>query len=59
MERKTTEWTFQGTKKQNLIQENLDMAKKGNFKRETESLLQAAQINTIRTNFVKAKKDKA
>ena len=32
--------------------------KKGNLKRETESLLIATQNNTIRTNYVKGKIDK-
>ena len=32
--------------------------RKGNFKRETESLLIAAQNNTIRTNHIKARIDK-
>ena len=32
--------------------------RKGNFKRETESLLRAAQSNTIRTNQIKARIDK-
>ena len=32
--------------------------RKGNFKRETESLLIAAQNNAIRTNLIKAKIDK-
>ena len=32
--------------------------RKGNFKRETESLLIAAQDKTIRTNHIKARKDK-
>ena len=32
--------------------------KKGNFKRETESLLIAAQNNALRTNYVKAIIDK-
>ena len=32
--------------------------KKGNFKRETESLQIAAQNNSIRTNQIKARKDK-
>ena len=31
---------------------------KGNFKRETESLLIAAQNNAIRTNHIKARIDK-
>ena len=42
----------------NLTWEYLDMDKKGNFKRETESLLVAAQNNAIRTNYVKAKLEK-
>ena len=32
--------------------------RKGNFKRETESLLIAAQVNAIRTNRIKARIDK-
>ena len=44
--------------KQHLTPENLDLAKKINFKRETESLLIAAQDNTVRTNHVKARIDK-
>ena len=32
--------------------------KKGNFKRETESLLIAAQVSAIRTNHIKARIDK-
>ena len=32
--------------------------KKGNFKRETESLLMAAQNNALRTNYIKARIDK-
>ena len=32
--------------------------RKGNLKRETESLLIAAQNNAIRTNYVKARIDK-
>ena len=32
--------------------------KKGNFKRETESLLIAAQYNAVRTNHIKARIDK-
>ena len=34
------------------------MVKKTNFKRETESLLIAAQNNVIRNNHIKARKDK-
>ena len=36
----------------------MDVAKKGNLKRETESLLIAVQNNTIRTNHIKARIDK-
>ena len=32
--------------------------RKGNFKRETESLLKAAQDNAVRTNHIKARIDK-
>ena len=34
------------------------LLRKGNLKRETESLLLAAQNNTIRTNHIKARIDK-
>ena len=44
--------------KQHLTPENLDLAKKGNLKRETESLLIASQDNAIRTNNIKARIDK-
>ena len=37
---------------------NLDMVKKRNLKRETESLIIAAENNAIRTNYIKAKIDK-
>ena len=37
---------------------NLDMAKKRNFMRETESLLIAAQNNAVRTNHTKMRIDK-
>ena len=43
------------TNKQHFTPENLDLAKKGNLKRETESLLIAAQDNAIRTNHIKAR----
>ena len=36
----------------------LTWLKKGNFERETESLLIAAQDSTIRTNHIKARIDK-
>ena len=44
--------------KQHLTPKNLDLAKKINFKRETESLLIAAHDNAVRTNHVKARIDK-
>ena len=51
MRRKTTvNW-------RDCILENLDMARKGNLKRETESLLLATQNNAIRINYIKAKID--
>ena len=56
MGRKTTVRTFQVPNKQNLTWEDLAMAKKG--KSFWESLLIAAQNNAIRTNYVKARKDK-
>ena len=40
------------TNKQHLTQ------RKGNFKREIESLLMVAQNTSMRTNHIKAKKDK-
>ena len=46
MGRKITVWTFQATNKRNLTRTWL---RKGNFKRETESHLIAAQNNAIRT----------
>ena len=39
-------------------EKNLDMAKKRKLKRETESLLIAAQNNAIRTNHIKERIDK-
>ena len=44
--------------KRHLTRENLDVAKKRNFKRVTEFLLIAAQNNAIRTNYIKARTDK-
>ena len=40
-----------------LHTEKLDMAKKGNLERETESLLIATQNNSIRTNYIIGKID--
>ena len=55
MGRKTT---FKATNKRHLTRENLDVAKKGNFKRETESLLTASQNNAMGTNHIKTGIDK-
>ena len=55
---KTTLWAVQTTNKQYLTRQNLDMAKKRNFKRETVSLRVAAQDSAIRTNHMKARIDK-
>ena len=47
---------FQATNKQNLTRDNLDIAEKGNLKKETESLLIATENNNaIRTDYEKAK----
>ena len=58
MGRKTTVWIFQATNKRNMAREKLDVAKKGNLKRETLSLAIAAQNNATRINYIKAKIDK-
>ena len=55
---KTTLWPLQTTNKYYLTPENLDLAKKRNFKRETESLPIAAKDSAIRTNQIKARIDK-
>ena len=44
--------------KWHLTREKVDVAKKGNLKRETESILKAAQNDAIRTNHIKARIDK-
>ena len=59
MRRKATEWIFQATNKRNITREPWTWLRKRNLKRETESFLITAQNNTIRTNYVKAKIDKA
>ena len=59
MGRKTIVLTFQMTNKRNLTPENLKIPKKGNIKREIESLLIVAKNNAIRTKYVKAKIDKS
>ena len=58
MGRKATLWMFETINKQHLTRENLDLAKKGNIKRETESLLIVAQNNAKRTNHIKARINK-
>ena len=40
-----------------LTRQNLTWLREGNFKRETESLLIAAQDNAVRTNHIKARRD--
>ena len=40
------------------LEKTWNYLRKGNFKRETESLLIAAQINAIRTNHIKVRIDK-
>ena len=57
MERKTTLWEFKTTNK-HLTRQNLTWLRKGKFKRETESLLMAAQNSAIRTNHIKTRIDK-
>ena len=39
------------------LQEELDIAKKRSLKRETESLLEAAQNNTFSSSYIEAKND--
>ena len=51
MGRKTTLWAFQ-------TQKTWTWLRKGNFKRETESLIIATQNNAIKTNHIKARIDK-
>ena len=46
------------TNKQYITRQNLAWLRKGNFKRETESLLIAAQDSTQRTNHIKVRIDK-
>ena len=59
MERETTIWILQATNKRNLPHEKTwTWLRKGNIKRETESLLIAAQNNAKRTNYIKAVIDK-
>ena len=56
MGRKTTVWTFQSKTSEILHEKTRTLLRNGNIKRETESLLIAAQ-NTIRNKYVKAKID--
>ena len=61
MGRKTSTWTLQVTNKRNLFQKkkkNSTRLKKINLKKETESLMIAAQNNTVRNNYVKTKSEK-
>ena len=59
MGRKTTVWAFYKRLINNIShQKTWTWLRKGNFKRETESLLIAAQNNAIRTNHIKARIDK-
>ena len=53
MGRKTTLWRFKRLIKNILHDKTLTWLRKGNFKRETESLLIAAQNNAVRTNHIK------
>ena len=55
MGRKTTLWAF---KKTNKHDKTWTWLRKGNFKRETESLLKAAQNCVIRTSHIKTRVDK-
>ena len=48
---KTTVLAFQETNTGNILRENSNMAKKGNLKRETESILIVSQNNAIWTNY--------
>ena len=57
MERKTTTWISQATNSE--IAHNRTCLRIGNLKRESESLLIAAQNdNTVRTYYIEAKIDK-
>ena len=59
MGRKTTVWIFHATKSPGEIshEKTWTWLRRGNLKRETESLLIVAQNNAIRTNYIKAKID--
>ena len=57
MGRKTTVWTFQATNKISH-EKTWTWLRKGNFKREAESLLIATQNNAIGTNYIKARHNK-
>ena len=54
---KTTLWTLKRIINNISHQKTLTWLRKGNLKRETESLLIAAQDNAIRTNHIKARID--
>ena len=51
-------WRFKRLIRNISHEKTLRWQRKGNLKRETESLLIAAQNNAIRTNFIKARIDK-
>ena len=58
MGRKTTLWRFKRLINSISYDRTGTGLRKGNFQRETESLLIAAQDNAIRTNHIKARIDK-
>ena len=59
MERKTTVWAINNKRLINISHDKTwTRLRKGNFKRETESLLIAAQDNAVRTKHIKARIDK-
>ena len=56
--RKTTLWLFKPLINNISHEKTWTWLKKGNFKREAESLLKAAQNDAIRTNHIKVRIDK-
>ena len=58
MVRKANLWTFKRLINNISHDKTWTWLRKGNFKRETESLLKAAQNNAMRTNHIKARIDK-
>ena len=53
--RKTNTWIFQATNKRNITKEDMDMVKRRNLQKETESFRTALLNNAIRTKYVKVK----